>query len=480
MRLILSLLGLLFVNYLFIDYVRRFFEGSRILLITLDVNLLLIYAAAFLFYSSLQLRKASSSPMMAPSQETTLPVMFLSPLFVLLIYVVSNSAQLIVTDPYLWVLSLRTYLLPIPMLFIGAIISKHFNVSSTRAVRKYLVALIILSMSMCIVQIFTPYGTSSEGNWGDFIAPPAHNYKSYGNDMFKVTSSFFSSSKKFARYLLISFLLYWGFRRYYCKKKENIQFLLVFILVITGIVSSKAREAFLLFLASSFFMIGFLNCYPRWITRTIISLGFVCFLLLFSAASTGIFTSKGQQDYKDSYTYIEYVAADPVVYYERVIMLFPFLAWKYNDNFLFGHGTGSYGQEHALASQDTSYLHTLVFETFKDTHELSAALFADSWLTRFIIEHGFVGFVLLVITLVLAAYYLLISFIAARRNNDTLLFSSIICVMCIFIVLLKAHSTLVDTWTMSLFWMLLGFSITRAKLWIQWEKYHTSVKGLNV
>jgi len=402
------LLKLFIIVYTFIDFVRRFLDDSKVILISLDI-IITITIIYYLYVNKLKVRNL-----------TKIPISIRLSLFLLFIIVFLQMYNPYYIDIKVSLVALRSYLLPIPMILIGYHFAKkklfyQFNLIP------FIVFLVILSVIYSIIQMMSDY-TLIIGTAMEFIAPMEHSVHSYGDDSIQLASSFFASSKRFGHFLIIMYFLYVGLSLNY-KHKINKY---IFILFLSGLVLSGARESFMLFLVFNILLYIYFNKVTK-----IFIIFFITFIVLFL-----IYLNLPDNVIEK----LKFLFSNIDDYINRVLMFFPNLFLNFdNENLLFGLGTGKYGQA-SLLNENLNQIIRVMHKVFFNipTSCQNSITFSDAGLSKITIELGFVGMLIYIFFLISIIRIALKNiFNKYETDNLNLLLSLYIITWVIFF--LKAH-----------------------------------------
>jgi len=423
-------LAFLIINYVFIDLVRRFFNGSQILLIFLDLNIIAVYGIFFILIKngsiiSTKLAKSALVFSMLP--------------YIALILIQSANQE--IPSLTLTFAGLRTYLLPIPMLAVGYYIAasyKEFDYYFTYQLLKRLVYLAVgfaFLQSIIDLQSLPHFAQIALSP----MTPGTHNY---GDELLSLTTSFFASSKRYASFLFFSYLIVWGIAK---NNRYNIKVFSIVIFI--GLIMGGARDSLWLFVGFHLVYYGVRAFSSRRSLYTISS-------ILLPGMIVAILLHNGLLDAGARWNFL---FATEDMLWGRLILLFPYfdVNWS-NPHLLTGLGLGRYGQETALlpgyieASKQMSY-------TFFHSREFfnPAISYADSGLAKITIELGIVGLTVFSVFALTAISMTLT--VLLRPQQNCLLFSLGFYVLSWLFFILKAHVFFGNMMMSSLFYLSLGY-----------------------
>lgn len=268
------------------------------------------------------------------------------------------------------------------------------------------------------------------------LQPAEHAVRSWEDGLINLSSSVFASSKRFGRFLLMTFPFLWI---YLDISKRHRTKLLIFLLYCVGCFISGSREALLMMI----FMFLFLG---KWWTAIgqffpIVIVGSAMAILLVGpqeAQRRFEFTVSTPDDWLNR---VEYMTIAPV---------FRLLPTELNLQYTFGIGAGRAGQSFLLYETDTSRAMNLASGPFYNRGLLDAGLY------HVFIELGLIGLGIFV------AFHIYLLILPWRYDsNDPYIRASGIALLVWFILFLKSHTVLSDQVTMIAFWFYVGLITTR-------------------
>jgi hypothetical protein len=429
-------LGFLWISYVFIDVVRRFFDGSTWLLLVVDVSVI----AVFIVYSFV-----NQNSLMSKRLVNTVMFFFIA-LFVFIVFLqILNQTE---PSVLLTIAGLRTYLLPIPFLFVGYAFSLIHHPSDYHRASNFILVILYLVVLFALLQ-FLIDRSGIGGIFLTMLTPMTPGTHGYGEELFQLSTSFFAGSKRYASFLLLSYLLLWG-----SFKDQKLKIILLFIIVLVGLLVGGARDSLWMFLF--FHVVYILSNKSRFLA--FLPFGVVSLLIL----SMGV----GFSDF-DFGLRLKFLVASEDDLLGRFLMLFPFLKINFDSELLFtGIGLGRYGAESLLdpsiSQLSKMYLHSMLYKYEFFNNALG---FDDSGLTKIYIELGIIGLVAY-LSLLLSAIYVALR--SMRGNVSHLSFALSYYVLVYIVLGLKAHQFISNIFMTSLFYFSLGYlifnwSITRSR-----------------
>ncbi len=398
--------------YTFIDLIRRFFDGSKVLLISLDI-IIIITLFYFISINNLKLRYL-----------TKISIYLRLVLYLLFLIILLQIFNPYYFDIKTYIVGFRSYLLAIPIVLIGY----HFSKNKLLLDKSLIIFIIVLSFITVVYAIFqlsTDY-TLLVGTAIEFIAPMEHGVHSHGDQLVQLTSSFFASSKRYGHFLMIMYLMYVGIS-FSLYKKINF-YIVIFFLV--ALIISGARESFVLFiLVNLIFVIKFLN--TRWWS----------IFFVFGVFALIIFLLLPNEDLKLK---IDFMLSTPDEYVRRIYMFFPFVFSDLsNPNMFFGLGVGKYGQEAMLnpvLSDTTSGIDRVFFHNLDFFS--NAYGFMDAGLAKVTIELGFLGISIYLLFIIYILCLATKNIVYTSEDKLKIAFSLFIILWVIYIM--KAHPNISD------------------------------------
>jgi hypothetical protein len=404
---------LLIINYMFIDFIRRFFDGSSLILAFLDLNILIIF---LLFFYKKRIRLA---------KKTKISLFFLFLMLnvgAVLIQIINFSHP----DLLAILIGLRSYILAVPFLWIGYHLFYYKDFSAVIVFSKIILYLSMISIAYGIFSFIVDPAYAG-GVIKNFITPMGHSAHSFNSSSQELVSSFFASSSKFSVFLLISYLIIWGERR-----QQGKSIIIIFVVFLIGFFISGNRTGITLFILFNTLVMLTMTTYKE------------KFLVFLSIALTVILTvmigSFSKSEYKDTFERIDYMMEDTSEYLVRLNQAIPLSHINFNNDILFGSGLGTYGQE-ALFRSETEPSEQALFEYFFHKNQYHIK---DSGITKVTIELGLFGLFFFLLFLGVLATLSLIVIVKAIKFRNYLAFS-IACIPGVWILLmLKGHPIMSD------------------------------------
>lgn len=268
------------------------------------------------------------------------------------------------------------------------------------------------------------------------LQPAEHAVRTWEDGLIDLSSSVFASSKRFGRFLLMTFPFLWISLD--TRKKHRTK-LLIFLLYCVGCFISGSREALLLLIFMFLFLGKWWTAIGQFFPLVIVG-GAIAILLVGpqEAQRRFEFTVSTPDDWLAR---IEYMTIAPV---------FRLLPTELNLRYLFGIGAGRAGQSYLLYGPDSS-----MTMNFPNSPFTSSGL-SDAGLYQVFIELGLIGLCLFV------AFHMYILILPWRHDsNDPYIRASGIALLIWFILFLKSHTVLSDQVTMIAFWFYVGLITTR-------------------
>ncbi len=356
-------------------------------------------------------------------------------LYLISLVIILQLLNFYYTDIFTTIAGLRSYLLPIPFLFIGLYFAKNSLLDYEKA--NFFLYVSLASIALSILQIALD-PSILENITLNLISPRDGGLHSYGDVNIDTVSSFFSSSKRYGRFLLFLYIFYSGI----ALKFKNFNKYIV-IAYFIGFALSGSREAFTLFIILNFI---YLLKYTSFKTK-VISLS-VSGLFLF----TSLITINLSEDVSNRLgflmpTYEEYV--------ERLEGFFPIIHANLNNRHFFtGIGLGKFGQESQINRDIYMKSFKMKDKFFNISYEddrLGAT--NDYGLAKIFIELGFFG-VLFYLLFFFAIFKLSIKKIFSK---DALTVAFSFYIFAWIIIFLKSHSLLSDIFFSSIIFFIIGF-----------------------
>ena len=194
-------LALAFLSYIAADLARRFFEGSKALLVVFDLALMAAYLA-FFASRKVSLRQSWRGKCMLGATA----------LYVILIVAEcanpSPFAQYAVTK----VLALRNYLFALPCIWLGYDLASREGRGALRKAAHGFRWVFAIVAVFGIFAYFARGGSLSNEDAERVLTPLGGAVRSFEKGELRLSSSFFATSVRFAFFLLGGFLLLWGYQ----------------------------------------------------------------------------------------------------------------------------------------------------------------------------------------------------------------------------------------------------------------------------
>jgi hypothetical protein len=413
----------LVIGYVIAEITRIFFSNSILSLLVSDLFIISI----FIIYL-----KATRFRLLYLNH-----VNFDIKIFLLLIalVVVLQLLNFYYIDIFTTIASLRSYLFPIPFLLIGLYFAKNSLLDYNKANFFLYVSLIIITFSILQIAL----DPSSLGNIAlNLISPRDGGLHSYGDVNIDTVSSFFSSSKRYGRFLLFLYIFYSGIALKF--KKFNKYFILIYFI---GFALSGSREALTLFVILN--IIYFLK-YTSFKTK----------LISFSLSTLFLFTSLITVNLsEDLSNRLGFLMPTYEEYLERIGGFFPFINANLGNEFFFtGIGLGKFGQESQINREiyDKSLkIKDKFFNMSYEDDKLDAT--NDYGLTKIFIELGFFGLLFYLFYF----FSILKLFLKKVFSKDPLTVAFSFYIFTWVIIFLKSHSLLSDVFFSSILFFIIGF-----------------------
>jgi hypothetical protein len=427
----------LFVNYVFIDFARRFFEGEQKLLILLDINIVVIFLI-FFYKKRIKLKHTVSISILQ----------FTLALYIgMIIIQVGNFSM---PDMVTTLAGIRAYLLPVPFLWIGYCIARQRKIQSIEKASKLIFSLSFIAISFGCYMFLTDSSVFS-GTIRSLITPLGHAMHSFNGTPQELVSSFFASSSRFSMFLLIAYLFIWGE-----KKWQGKPVLLLFVLFLVGFIMAGNRTGFFIFIL--FNIIVALYFYKRRLLVFIFISAFsgsVYYLIDSIVAVEDAATVNSDLSVR-----MDYMIDDFSEYVKRVDQALPISRIKTeNNNLFFGMGLGKYGQEARLSPSIESEANDLYLSFFEDKNQYPSH---DSGLVKLMIEIGLIGVLLFCLFFGAVIINSFIAIARGARCNDYFTFAIGWFPIFWLSLFLKGHPVISDIFTSSVLYMSIGFILAGA------------------
>lgn len=421
------------VAYASIDVVRRFFDAERWLLVAVD--LLLIATLAVFFFV----------------ERRRTPLGRAGGLAALAVGVAATVVVLAALNPW-WIdltttlAGLRSYLLPMPFLVVGYHAAARWTEQERLASARLLLLLAGTAIAFALFQLSTDYQALT-GVAALLLTPIEHAVHSFGDQAIQLTSSFFASSKRFGRFLFFSFALAWGLRSQHGGRRWHL-----YPIFLAGIVASGSREAFVVYLG---FLLASWMVFAR---RRMWAVGGACvtaaLALVVALSGTGAVREESRADFLLS-------LSQPQEYPIRVRMLFPLDRVDLTaERVLFGHGVGKYGQEASLVPEIYDVTDDVGRSLFRPLPFFGGAYdFADSAMTKTIVELGVVGTLIVLAALATLVALLARGALRAARTGRPATWATALAAVAWLLFAAKVHPVLSDAMAGVAFYFFVGFTV---------------------
>jgi hypothetical protein len=443
LKSILSLLALSVTTYSLIDIPRRFMPQSFYLLLLIDLTILILYINYFRVFWSRPDRFYALRFM-----PVEFKVFFIGLLPLLLLSVINPIYQSFLLN----ILAIRTYILPIPMIFVGYHFFRSWSYPGVVArIERFLIFSGVIFATVAIIQFIL----KQQGY--DFLLPMEHDHHSFFDSKIDLISSVFASSKKYSRFMLFVMILYWVSRAL-----QNKSFGLIGIYFFVAIFISGSRDSMVL---ATLFLLLTLRYKSVKLKNKItfipkISLG----LRLLITVPPMIVTVYYIAPYSE---HLQFFLAmdDQLDFLRRAAQFFPFFAINTDHSeLLFGVGAARYGQEAQLIPElyerNESILNSLLSNNVIFFAE--NLTFVDSGLTKIAIEFGIIGILVWLLPLLFLVRVVVPALFGDRVRVTS--FALAYMLLSWYIYFLKSHSILSDLFMSALFYLLLGGFIFYMKL----------------
>ncbi|MCA9619579.1 MAG: hypothetical protein KC731_11155 [Myxococcales bacterium] len=431
-----------FLGYIVADLARRFFEGTKALLIVFDLGIFAAYVA-FLLRSRIHIARSVRSKLL---------------IGVMALYVLVILAECANPSPYsryavTKILAIRNYLLALPCVWLGYdLASPSGRAALHKAAHRFRWVFAVAAGFGVATYLIRSGGSGADSDPESVLKPLAGAVRGYGKGQLTLSSSFFATSVRFAFFILGGFLLLWG----HYKTAEKFVWP-VLLLSLAGMYVSGSRALFTMFLlflglAFVFFRTGRTPPSQRTVTTVLLAGALLSAVLLFSPDISRAFS--GGEDYRTRASYL-FQGRDE--YLQRTQMaLSPLYLRPNNPNILFGVGVGTFGQETFAVPSLMAAGYRLVAMFF---HEEPGMPLADSGLTKLCIELGVVGLTVAV-TFLLAIMWCAASAMArAVATRDALGFAAGFYPLAWFVIFLKGHQVLGGAEASAVLFLCLGFAL---------------------
>lgn len=419
-----AMLLLVVVWFSVVDLVRKFFGGSVVLLAMSDLLVLVLVLSVLVKQPSHYVRRAVEiAPILA---------IFVGMLVFLVLLQALNPEN---KSAMLSVAGLRSYLMYIPAVLVGmAILSPYADL------QRYFRVLLIVILPVMLMSVYQV--TVGVSELPDVLASMDHNYHSYGDQAVELISATFASSKRYGRYLFLTFPFVYGLAAG-LRKPTYVKVLLSTIYLLAAVISGAKEGLVVLLLFHAYlFIFNSESVRHAVIKVAIIMMGVGAIwstMLNFDYSSINAenyrykFILSNQQDWK--YRFDIYLR-EP----------FELLDERYDTTELvFGTGVGTYGQETRLVGSEDA-------EKYYNIRKAG-----DSGIAKLVVELGFFGFAYFVtVMVVISVWGLISSFSCARRDWRLLALCWSFIPFGWIILAIKAHGVISDGMMAFGFWLSIG------------------------
>ncbi len=423
----------LFIIYVFVDFFRRFVSGSQLPLFVLDLNILLIY------YSFFKYKKIN----VVLEISAIFRLFFLA--YVLLITLQVGNLSL--PDITTTIAGLRTYLLPIPFLFIGYYVYQY-NPNFIKKLGFVIKVLGVMSIGFGILVFFTKESIRSEVLFS-LLTPLEHSAHSFGANEQSLTSSFFASSTRFSIFIFISYMFVWAGLK--SQLKSGYFFIFFFLLYLSGNFISGNRTMLFLFLLLNIALLPFM----RWQNKM--------YILGFFTTVVGYFLIFGHEIYDNNENNflirLDYMFDDVSQYFKRLEMAFPIARINTDsDIFFFGLGIGKYGAEANLSPLIDMASVDQVYKSFQyiDQYPID-----DGGFVKVFLELGFIGFLFFFMFMGQIIYSSIRSVYFSYITNDHYTYAISLFPIFWIITFSKGHGIISDIFISSFFYFSIGILLSK-------------------
>ena len=420
---------MLMIAFTFIDFVRRFYDGNKFLLVSLDVLVVIAYCFYYLGIKRGRLDFRHGKGMMF-----LLCLLFLLYVWTLLGLFNDAYPSLTVT-----LAGIRSYWLGVPMIFVGYYMAHHLNMMDYNRIYRYLILLAFTVIAFGFLQAVIDRN-QFEPSIATYLTPMGHGVHSYGQELYNLSSSFFASSKRYGKYLLFVYLVLWAINVY--RRRSNV---MIFLLFSIGMYSSGSREALWIFLLFHIFYHGLLS--PKRIRNGII-MAVSVILVLIAVSANSLLVNQGDIAHAgkgvNEAGRISFMLAIGESVSERIQLMMPLTNLRIeNEHWFYGIGPGRYGAEALLdpdISEKTRNMDVLFF--YPNDYFRSSISFADSGMTKLAIELGVVGVFIYLMLIIFLCWISAIGFMDRKANSFSIAASFWILAWLFFFF--KAHVTISD------------------------------------
>ena len=413
----------LIIGYVIAEFSRVFFDNSTLSLLVSDFFIITI----FIIY----LKETRFKLLHFNHLNFDIKIS----LFLISLVVILQLLNLYYLDIFTTIAGLRSYLLPIPFLFIGLYFAKNSLLDFKKA--NFFLYLSLVTIAVSILQIALDPSILGNITFNLLIARDG-GLHSYGDVNIDTVSSFFSSSKRYGRFLLFLYIFYSGI----ALKFKNLNKYAVIVYFI-GFALSGSREALTLFVILNFiYLLKFTSFKTKVITF------FVSGLFLF----TSFLTINLSEDLSNR---LGFLMPSYEEYAERIEGFFPFIHTNLNnEHFFTGIGLGKFGQESQINSdiyEKSLKMKDKFFNMSYEDDSLGAT--NDYGLTKIFVELGIFGLLFYLL------YFLSILHLFVKKifSKDAMTVAFSFYLITWLIIFLKSHSLLSDIFFSSIIFFTIGF-----------------------
>ena len=423
---VLFFLKLLIITYVFTDFTRLFFGQSNISYLLIDSILIIFYLTTDNYFSFLN--------------DLKMKIV----VFNFLIFIIYITFQFFNFNYYSFIVNLsgfRTYVLPIFILPIGYIFAKK-EIFEKSNIQVYIIFISLITIIYAFFQLYTDPMLLSSG-LQEFVIPQEHGVHSSDSGDIRLISSFFASSKRFGRFLILMYLLYVSINEQKSIKiKKYIPLLFLIAIFITG-----AREIFISFIFLNIF-IFFKNLNLKNVFILLIS----CFLLFLIT-----YTLINKSENKDVLiSMIDFQKSSYEEKGERFNALFPLFDLKLtNRNLFFGIGPGKFGQEARLDQDIYNKNEFFSSQFYNSDHNYTEGFNTDAGLSKIFIELGITG--ILILAFCFLPVYIKIFIIIFSKNYNSIKFHLSFYILIWTALFFKSHPVISDVFLSSFLYFSIGF-----------------------
>lgn len=432
-----ALLGLAFLTGAFVDLARRWFEGSVFLLLAFDTVLILLFL-------SLLMRQALGRAPKIPRSALGHPLVLVGCAWVLFVVAAALATG---TNPVVAAAGVRSYLLPIPTLYVGLYFGYRWHRRGWGAPLWMGGLAIVITVLVAALQASVEHLTIA----GMPIASLEHSVHSFGSEYVELNSSVFASSKRFGRFLVMLMPLVWLAGA--TLGRRHIARLFV-IAAVVGTALSGSREALVLGTLGFILLTWIEHRGYRFrleLPRPVFSVALVLAVLVgtFLVSPTRARFLLGEQE--DWQARISHMLVFPI----------EFMAWVGADQprfLVMGKGPGTWGQERHLAEGAVA----TIAEPLKREIYSRGGL-ADSGLLRILIELGIPGVILWT---ALFGGLCVFAFRSGRGVRNEVAVASFVALGSWTVLSLKGHTMINDLVLGAAYWFYVGLLLS-SRTWMR-------------